>query len=259
MFVIESDQVHLWWINIDQVNLINDPVQLLSTDERLHTARFRFALDRERWTLARASVRVILGSYLGIPPSSVVFSYNQYGKPEIIDPGTHKGLKFNVSHSEKLCALALTYLDRVGVDAERIRFIPEALGMAQSSFTEYEYQALLAETPAVRMRTFMRFWTKKEAYLKAVGSGLAQTAEFKPRFPDGQILHGSTDNVPDYDPPWYFFEVDPEEHYCASLALCGRFRPRVVTFWMKTLRDPLHQPEVSQQSVRVHVSDSHFN
>jgi 4'-phosphopantetheinyl transferase len=237
VFVIEPNQVHLWWIDVDQPNLLHTPALLLSEEERLRAARFKFSLLQDRWTMARAAVRVILGSYLGISPSSLTFSYNNNGKPEINNSEYDGTLQFNVSHSERLCALALTRFDRVGVDVEQIREIPDTLDIAKESFSESEYKSLLTETSEQRTPRFLRLWTEKEAYLKALGHGLGQIPGWQTQPASQRIIHKPAANSSASVPQWHYREVDPDPHYCASLALCSNTQPTIIKLEVQSLHE----------------------
>jgi 4'-phosphopantetheinyl transferase len=145
----------------------------LLPDEMQRAVRFRFAQDRNRYIVSRAQLRALLGAYLRSHPSSLRFSYSRTGKPELSCTGREPNLRFNVAHSSDVILLAFTWRRRVGVDVERVQFGLASEDIAERFFSASECQALRALPPSQRQQAFFRCWTRKEAYLKATGSGLA--------------------------------------------------------------------------------------
>ena len=142
---------------------------LLSEDEIRRADAFRRPLDRIRFTAARAWLRRTLASCLGRDPARLVFAVGPHGKPFLPEAGG--ALDFNLSHSGGFALLAVSPGFPVGADIEEMRPIEEKL--AERFFSPGEIRALRALPPAGREAGFFRCWTRKEAYLKALGSGLA--------------------------------------------------------------------------------------
>src|SRR4051794_34020071 len=90
---------------------------LLSADERARADRFRFAVDRRRFTVARGLLRVLLGRAIGAPPHEIEFSYGTRGKPGLRRP-EGSGLEFNLTHSHGLALVATSWGRPVGIDLE---------------------------------------------------------------------------------------------------------------------------------------------
>lgn len=143
----------------------------LSEDERARGARFKFDRHRYRYVSARAALRRLLARYAAVEPAELVFDYGLQGKPRIDQPAAARGISFNMSHSGDLALLAFTIGPRIGVDIEAVRNMPNALGIARRFFTVDE--AELLSTANDVSDCFFRFWTRKEAVIKAVGTGLA--------------------------------------------------------------------------------------
>ncbi len=143
---------------------------LLSPDERARQGRMLAGRVRDRFTVARASLRLLLGRYLASDPAAIEFTYGPRGKPSLAAGGG--GLRFNLAHSEDLAVYAIARGHEVGVDVERIREVPDLERIARRFFAPEE-RAVLASLPAAdRLRSFYLAWTRKEAYIKAVGDGL---------------------------------------------------------------------------------------
>lgn len=164
---LAAGEVHLWRVGLGA----GADVAVLSEDERVRAARFRFDCDRARYVAARVALRTILGAYLGKPPAQLGFIYGPAGKPGLDGDGAW--LRFNVAHSADLALIAVRRGGAVGVDVERVRPIPDALSIAERYFGTAAREALGRLPVVERDREFFRSWTRFEAALKASGAGLA--------------------------------------------------------------------------------------
>lgn len=157
--------VHVWQFDLDA----EAPPDVLTADEHARAARFHFERDARRWRTGRSLLRRTLGGYLSVPPETLEFETGPFGKPSL----NNSRLRFNASHSGAVLLLAFGWDQEVGVDVERLRddFVPEELAVQVFSPRE---QAALREVPAEsRHAAFLSLWTAKEAYVKALGTGLS--------------------------------------------------------------------------------------
>lgn len=177
-----------------------DATQLawLSPRERARGDRFHFEHHRRRFLAAHCALRDTLSRHTGLPPSSLQFIENPFGKPLLA------GLpdcQFNLSHSDDLALVAISDTGPVGVDIEMLRPMRDALSLAEANFSASEYSEFLAVEARARDEVFLRVWTRKEACLKAIGIGLSQQPssidvgiEVEPRrlsvvLPAGRTVH----------------------------------------------------------------------
>jgi 4'-phosphopantetheinyl transferase len=144
---------------------------VLNQDELERARRFRFPADKRRFVMARATAREILGRYLKTAPQSLVFEYGEYGKPQLLKPSVD--LRFNTSRSGEKALIACTMGREIGVDIEWIHRDIEIDDLAQRFFTAAENIQLQKFPPPQRHHAFLRCWTCKEAFVKAVGKGLS--------------------------------------------------------------------------------------
>lgn len=168
--LLADDEVHIWRIFTDRPTELARLRQTLSADERAKADRFRFERDQRRCVLRRAALRKIMSDYLGTRPEQVELSYGRQGKPELAGPFSSSGCQFNLSFSGELalCAVARWPL---GIDLEQERLVENAALVAKHFFTAGEIAVQsAAENPN---QVFLRHWTRKEALIKATGSGLA--------------------------------------------------------------------------------------
>lgn len=164
-------EVHLWRVWLDSPGRpLGDLLALLAADERARAQRLHFERDRAHFIAGRAILRLLLAGYLQADPAELVFAYGPQGKPA--PAGDKTGLRFNLSHSHGLALYAVTRAREVGVDLEQVRPLPDALPMARRFFSAGEYAALTALPAEQQPEAFFAGWTRKEAYLKALGAGL---------------------------------------------------------------------------------------
>ncbi len=168
---IESHEVHVWRVALDDASNENDLLSLLNEEEKARAQRFHFAHHRTRFIIARATLRKLLSLYLNIPASDIKFSYTEHEKPMLLFPAnTH--LQFNLSHSKNIAVYAFTYHYPVGIDIEKIKTdYPQAV--AERFFNPSEIHALNTLPSTEKLRAFYRLWSRKEAFIKAIGKGIA--------------------------------------------------------------------------------------
>jgi 4'-phosphopantetheinyl transferase len=164
----EAD-VHVWRADLETVA----EEVCLALCEREHARAERFLRERDGrlWRRSRGVLRALLGSYLGLDPSSLRFVTGTYGKPELIDDSDER-LSFNLSHSGHTALYALARSGPVGVDVERPRRSFDAVAIAARELGGDEAQRLRALPPSERQREFLRAWVRHEAQLKCLGLGL---------------------------------------------------------------------------------------
>jgi len=170
-----AGEVHVWRISLD---VEPDPFQpLLSPDERQRAARFHRDVHRRRFVTAHGALRLILGAYLDAAPDTLSFELGEHGKPSLREPLDREGarVEFNLSHSADLALVAVARDHPVGVDVERWAEV-EHLEVAERFFSRAEREALrtLASVTEQLDAGFFAAWTRKEAYLKATGYGIAR-------------------------------------------------------------------------------------
>ena len=145
---------------------------LLSVPERQRASRFVFERDRHRFIVARARLRELLAGRLGVRPDAVELVYGAQGKPALAPCFAGPGLRFNVSHSDDLAVYAFSRGREIGVDVEAVREMRDADDIAARFFSRRENEAYRALDPRDRPQGFFNCWTRKEAFIKAIGDGL---------------------------------------------------------------------------------------
>lgn len=223
-FSFASNDVHVWCASLDELKTCLQPLaRTLSDDERERARRFCFTRDRERFVAARGVLRTILGRYLGMAPEQLQLSYGPHGKPHLASGPDAGNLQFNLSHSQGLVLCAFARNRRVGVDVEFVRAMPDATQIAARFFSSNEHQVLLALPADQRQEAFFNCWTRKEAFIKAIGDGLVLPLDqFDVSLAPGkpaellQVRGGVGETS-----RWFMAALQPAHGYVAGLALEG--------------------------------------
>ena len=172
-FHLASDEVHCWCAALDVPPETSARLYAtLTCEERSRSARFRFERDRQRFIVAHGVLRDLLGRYLQSQPGRIRYVYNAFGKPDL-SPEFASRITFNLSHSGDLALIAIAADSCVGVDLEHIRAHADCAEVARRFFSDAEVDHLNAVQSHRYAEAFFSCWTKKEAYLKARGEGLA--------------------------------------------------------------------------------------
>src|SRR5215471_14520309 len=173
MIMTVENQVDIWRIRLAAEDEGRHLRGLLLPEEIHRADQFHFQDGRRRFMRARAAMRQILSGYIGIAPQKIVFSYGAAGKPELAGEFEKFRIRFNLSHSGELALLAVTRGLAVGIDIELINPEFASKEIAERFFSANEVRYLLAMPAGDRANAFFSCWTRKEAYIKALGAGLS--------------------------------------------------------------------------------------
>jgi len=146
---------------------------LLSADERSKAQAFKFPHLRDRYIAARGMLRQTLAGYLADDPAGLRFVTGDYGKPALAGDALH----FNVSHTADALLIAIADIADIGVDIETVKPHRNLDSLAKRCFSEREYREWRQLAEEEQLLVFYRLWTKKEAFVKAVGRGIAVGVE----------------------------------------------------------------------------------
>lgn len=216
-------EVHIWRSALDLSPAALDAAMVLLADDEVERARrYKFARDRRRFVAARAFLRRTLAGCLSAAPEQLRFAYGRFGKPELLRGPHADTVEFNLSHTGDLALLAVTRNRRVGIDVESVRHLSDFQAVASRFFSERENAALKEIPAAGRDFGFYCCWTRKEAFLKALGEGLAcpldsfdVSLDVAPR-----LLRVGDDT--EAASKWTLCHLEPGGAYVAALAIEGR-------------------------------------
>ena len=172
---LPSGEIQLWAVALDPPpEVVESLGRSLAPDEWERARRFRFERHRRRYVVGRGALRALLGGYLGILPREVAFSYGARGKPFLAGPAaTASALSFNLSNSHELALVGFLRGQEIGVDVEHLKPMPDLEQIAERFFSPSERLALRRLPALQKPEGFFNCWTRKEAYLKARGEGIA--------------------------------------------------------------------------------------
>lgn len=171
---LDEADIHLWLCHQrDGVDacLRRRYLALLAAEERARYDSITRDAVRRCFLLSRALLRTTLSHYAPVAPADWEFCTNAHGKPEILSPALP--LRFNLSHGGDYAVCAVTLNARLGVDIEAAHRQTRAQAIAKHYFSKAEYDDLLRQPHARQGERFFDYWTLKEAYVKALGTGLA--------------------------------------------------------------------------------------
>jgi 4'-phosphopantetheinyl transferase len=225
-FQLSPNEVHIWCASLDVSPEISARLYAtLTPDERSRSARFQFERDRQRFNVAHGVLRDLLGRYLQTQPGRIRFVYNAFGKPDV-SPEFGSRLTFNLSHSAEFALIAIANTSNLGIDIEYIRALSDCADIARHFFSAAEVDSLNSLPSQLYAEAFFRCWTKKEAYLKACGEGLAIPLNSFSVPPAANRAVTPVDlDVPwkDFVPNdhWSLYTLQPAPGYAGALAIEG--------------------------------------
>ncbi|MGV3772895.1 MAG: 4'-phosphopantetheinyl transferase family protein [Verrucomicrobiales bacterium] len=214
--MMERNDLHIWSADLDEP--IDGVETLLTLDELDKASRFKFPVHRQRFIHGRGILRILLGHYLGKQPQEVQIGYGPSGKPMI-----ESALSFNLAHSGQMAVYAFSFEGALGIDVERVHAIPEMSGVAKIFFSPQEYDEWKSLPASEQEVAFFNCWTRKEAFVKAVGVGISELLkEFVVSFAPGtdpELLH--------LDPKhgrkefWKIISFEPAKGYLGAVAVAN--------------------------------------
>lgn len=229
-----NNEVHIWCTDLtDKKHDITVMWQTLTPKERIRADRFLTPNLRRNFIIARGVLRHILSRYTQIPAAAISFKQNAYGK---ISLDTNNSvpqdypLEFNLSHSGNLVIYAFTLKHALGVDIEMMRPIKDHHEIAKRFFSEKEIATLLELSAENYQTGFFTCWTRKEAFIKALGIGLSyplheftvsiatQEKHWTLQIENTATMTGAETNLKN----WSLFTLNPASDYAAALAVQGK-------------------------------------
>jgi 4'-phosphopantetheinyl transferase len=211
-------EVHVWIARLPSAQP-PEIATILSHDERDRASRFHSMKDRARYVFAHAVLRNVLSRYVDHTPQDIQFARNPFGKP-FVDETRGIAPEFNLSHAGELVLVGVCDSQRVGIDVEEIRPMDDVSSIAESHYTQQECAFIFGKPPEHRELAFFHCWTRKEAYVKALGKGLSiplNSFETLSQAGFGQSADSGSDSP--YNESWQLADLDVPEGYVAAVAV----------------------------------------
>jgi 4'-phosphopantetheinyl transferase len=225
-----SSEIHVWRAALDEEPDAAGAGTVLSEHELERAGRFRFERDRRRFAAARRALRGILAGYVGEAPERLRFAEGEHGKPVLAWPAG-SDVRFNVTHSDALALCAVSRGREVGVDVEALRALPDADALARRFFAPGERADIERQPAERRLESFFSCWTRKEAYLKALGCGLLKALDsFEVAVAPGDVdCRLRVPGEPAEESRWSLLALDVGPGFVAAVA--GDTQPWTVVRW----------------------------
>ena len=215
--VLPSGEVHVWRLSLEQPDVVRDRFRVTLDAEELNRAsRYYFEKHRRHFLVGRGFLRAVVARYVAEKPENLKFVYGAYGKPSLAAEQT---VRFNMSHSHEVALLAVTRDVELGVDVEHVRADFATADIARRFFSQAEVEAFDMLPREEQVAAFFRCWTRKEAYIKAIGKGLSQPLDgFDVTLGPGEeaaLLRAAADDAS----RWVMSDVDVGPGYAGALAV----------------------------------------
>jgi 4'-phosphopantetheinyl transferase len=197
---LDANAVHVWRYCLNEWSA---DTAVLSAAEQRRGQRFLREEHRRQFCMARAYLRIILAKYLSLAPAQIQFREGPHGKLYLLDH--QPPLQFNLSHSGDLALYAVTLADEVGIDVEWMNPEIEISPLMARFYTPAECQSITEMPPEQQKPAFYQVWTRKEAYLKALGLGLSGLSQTLVQEPSLMVQ-----------------DINPARDYAGAIALTNR-------------------------------------
>jgi 4'-phosphopantetheinyl transferase len=226
-FPLAEGSYSVWFIP-SEIELSADCLSLLNDPERDRVARLYHPEDQRSYGTAHASLRLILGSILEIPPQKVEFAVSASGKPGLSHTMACAGLNFSISHTRGASAVAISRAGSIGVDIECYRPIHRPIELAAKLFGSEVALRLASEPSGNRHRRFLEIFTAAEAYLKAADQAVLKRDRLPVRFQMGDVKKGF---IREIRSRWQLIGLDLADRYCGAVVLpvSGNHPPNSLT------------------------------
>lgn len=219
-------EVHIWRAFLHgTADFLSGAMSILSEEEKTRAERFVQEQHCRRFIVAHVALREILSRYLKIPPTDICFSKGPHGKPFLVGSSLDLKLQFNASDSHELALYAITKDYEVGIDVEHTARAIDVESIAQRFFSKEEVQQLIGLPEEKRLAGFYYCWTRKEAYIKMIGDGLAFplhrfVVSLQPEVGMNALLQVDDDS--ELVKKWSLGSILSAQGYSAALAVKGK-------------------------------------
>ena len=169
-----KDHIDVWLCDLKQLSGdINSFYSILSEDERDRADKLKVDDKKQQYIITRGTLRQRLGLLTNIYPEDFVFKILEHGKPVLVNDARFANITFNVSHSHDLALIAIAQKQNIGIDIEKINHESNHLALMARFFSKAEQTEFQTMQEANKARVFCACWTRKEAFIKAVGDGVS--------------------------------------------------------------------------------------
>jgi 4'-phosphopantetheinyl transferase len=237
------NEIHIWRVEANEANAARLSSSMTGA-EHAHARCFRLPASRNEFIVARGFMRFVLGRYLGVPAGFVQFRERQYGKPELASQPDGDRLTFNLSHCHGIILAAITVGHEVGIDIEFLNANSSVSEVARIVFSPSEESWLSQLPDDDRQLNYFRGWTRKEAFVKALGEGLSDRIRQVEIVPADGVLLARIAGIPAGD-HWIVQDPDVGDSFVAAIAVASRNCRLRLWDWSGTPGNPTEQTSLT--------------
>lgn len=209
-YAVKTDDLIIYTIYLPNfLELKPDLREFLNSKELNKAERFHKELDRNRFIICRSILKIVLAAHTKLEAKNICLDYHFNKKPYL---ASHPGLYFNISHSGDFAVIAVSR-NNVGIDIEYISEELNFTNLLPAIFEENEI--LTIQNTANKKHAFYTLWTRKEAFVKALGKGIDEDFKYIPCL-DGQHIIDST--LLKTTKNWRVFSFELADHYLGAIA-----------------------------------------
>jgi 4'-phosphopantetheinyl transferase len=209
-YLLAADEVLIYTIHLpDYEQSTPELLHLLNTDEQSRASRYYKEKDRNQFIICRAILKILLAAHSKTATQDITIDYDVNKKPFL---GSHPWLHFNVSHSEDFAVIAMSQC-KLGIDVEWVSKNFDFWPILPGVFTENEI--LFVQGAENKEYSFYSLWTRKEAFVKAIGRGIDD--DFK-KVPSLNGLHTIDSGEAHSMQNWHIYSFELAEYYLAAIA-----------------------------------------
>lgn len=169
---LSKEYVHIFLLNMDDYD-DQKYYEYLSHDEKERANRLKIEIKRKQFIVSRSVLKLLMASCLSKNHDEIIIYYGKHDKPFIKDRINNEAIEFNISHSENRILIALTLDNSVGVDIEKVNKKVDHESLSKRFFSQQEYEYLNNPKLNNKIDAFYNIWSRKEAFIKAIGEGIA--------------------------------------------------------------------------------------
>ena len=225
-----ENEIHIWFCCPEEIMdkaKLDIYLAMLSAEEKARYQRFHYEKDRHSYLISHALLRTVLSKYCDVLPQQWSFTVNEHGKPALASLLDYPPLHFNLSHTDGLSACIVSLNNECGIDVENKQRQNRLLAIAERMFAEAELATMRDVTDDEMRNKFFDYWTLREAYVKALGSGLSGSSKkFYFDVAESTGLQRSAklsfiDECNESMAAWQFCLLAPSSNHVAALAYCS--------------------------------------
>jgi len=171
---LSKDHIDVWLCDLKLLSGdTNNFYSILSEDERERADKLKVEDKKQQYIITRGVLRQRLGLLTNIEPEDFVFKFLEHGKPVLANNHQCTDITFNISHSHDLALIAISQKQNIGIDIEKINQESDHKALITRFFSKAEQSEFQTMQEANKARAFCACWTRKEAFIKAIGSGVS--------------------------------------------------------------------------------------